>query len=42
MAFRMLDQAQLAFALQKTVYVVIDDTKKHNGYCTAVRLDVWQ
>ena len=42
MAFHMLDQAQLALALKKTVLVGIDDAKRHNGYCTATRLDVYQ
>ncbi len=39
-AYRMLDQAQLALASNKTVSVTIDDTKKHNGYCFASRIDV--
>ena len=37
----MLDQAQLAWATKRQVYVKVDDTKLHNGYCTATRLDVW-
>jgi hypothetical protein len=37
----MLDQAQLAYVLKKTVVVMVDDAKKHNGYCTATRLDIW-
>lgn len=36
----MLDQAQLAWATKRTVYVQVDDTKLHNGYCTAKRLDL--
>jgi hypothetical protein len=40
LAFYMLDQAQLALALNKQVYVTVDDTKKHNGYCFAKRIDV--
>ena len=34
-----LNGAQLAYAAGKKVYVTIDDTKKHNGYCFASRLD---
>ncbi|PZN82251.1 MAG: hypothetical protein DM484_06590 [Candidatus Methylumidiphilus alinenensis] len=37
----MVDQAQLAFATQQKVFVVVDDTKLENGYCTATRIDVW-
>ena len=37
----MLDQAQLAWATKRQVLVKVDDTKLHNGYCTATRLDVW-
>ena len=37
----MLDQAQLAIAMKKTVTVVVDDAKKHNGFCTATRLDLY-
>jgi hypothetical protein len=36
----MLDSAQLAFALNKKVFLKVDDSKKHNGFCVAVRLDV--
>lgn len=39
-AFHMLDQAQLALALNKKVNVLVDDTKKHNGYCFAARITV--
>lgn len=39
-AYRMLDQAQLAKALGRPVTVVVDDTKKHNGFCFANRIDV--
>jgi hypothetical protein len=38
--FRMLDQAQLALATNKRVTVVVDDTRRHNGYCFAWRIDV--
>lgn len=40
LAFHMLDQAQLALALSKQVYVLLTDNKKHNGYCFAKRIDV--
>jgi hypothetical protein len=40
LGFHMLDQAQLALALNKSVLVTVDDTKKHNGYCFAFRIDV--
>lgn len=39
-AFRMFDQAQLAKALSRPVTVVVDDTKKHNSFCFANRIDV--
>jgi hypothetical protein len=39
-AYRMLDQAQLALATGMRVLVVVDDTKVHNGYCFATRIDV--
>lgn len=38
--FRMLDQAQLALATNKSVMVVVDDSRRHNGYCFASRIDV--
>ena len=34
-----LNAAQLAYAAAKKVYVTIDDTKLHNGYCFASRVD---
>lgn len=40
LAFRKLDQAQLALALNKAVFVQIDTSKKHNAYCYASRVDV--
>ncbi|MEI6336166.1 MAG: hypothetical protein WCS87_16525 [Methylococcaceae bacterium] len=40
MAFHLLDQAQLALALNKQVTVIVNDTKKHNGNCFASRIDV--
>jgi hypothetical protein len=39
-AYRMLDQAQLALATGMRVLVVVDDSKQHNGYCFASRIDV--
>ncbi len=39
-AYWMLDQAQLALATDKTVMVVLDDSRRHNGYCFAQRIDV--
>ncbi|MGB5621843.1 MAG: hypothetical protein WBN65_05060 [Gammaproteobacteria bacterium] len=39
-AYRMLDQAQLALATGMEVNVMVDDSKKHNGYCFASRIDV--
>lgn len=40
-AYRMLDSAQMAYALGKKVLIEVDDTKKHNGYCYASRVDVF-
>ncbi len=37
----LLDNAQLASTLKKAVYVEVDDTKLHNGYCTATRVDIY-
>ena len=39
-AYRMLDQAQLALATDKTVMLQVRDSQKHNGYCYAARIDV--
>ena len=39
-ASRMLDSAQMAKALGRTVRIQVDDTKKHNGYCYGSRIDV--
>lgn len=38
-ASRMLEAAQMSLALNRAVYGVVDDTKKHNGYCTLIRID---
>ena len=40
LAYRKLDQAQMSMALNKTVFVVVDDTKKHNGLCFVKRIDI--
>lgn len=37
---RLWDAAQLGFATESSILVVINDEKKHNGYCVADRLDV--
>ena len=39
-AYRMLDQAQLALATGMAVYVTVDDSKTHDGYCFASRIDL--
>ena len=39
-AYRMFDQAQLAFTLGRKVEIYVDDTKKHNNYCYANRNNV--
>ena len=39
-AYRMLDQAQLALAANKKVWLQVVDTSLHNGYCFANRIDV--
>jgi hypothetical protein len=41
-AYRMLDNAQLALATGKKVQVWFEDTRRHNGYCFANRIDVVQ
>ena len=40
-ANRMFDSAQMAYALGKRVVLEINDTKKHNGFCYASRVDVF-
>lgn len=40
-AWRMYDQAQLAFALGAEVRLHLENTQKHNGYCTIKRIDVY-
>ena len=39
-AYRMFDQAQMAFALGREVEVYVDDKKKHNDYCYGKRINV--
>jgi hypothetical protein len=39
-AQRMYDTAQMAFVLEKKVFIRVDDSKKHNGYCVAIRMDM--
>jgi hypothetical protein len=39
-AQRAFDSAQMAFVLNKSVLVQVDDSKKHNNFCVAVRIDV--
>lgn len=39
-AYRAMDQAQLALATNKKVLVFIDDSRRHNGFCFAPRIDV--
>jgi hypothetical protein len=39
-AYRSFDQAQLALAANKDVMVVVDDSRRHNGYCFSSRIDV--
>ncbi|MGR8935131.1 MAG: hypothetical protein ACU837_12185 [Gammaproteobacteria bacterium] len=40
--FQMFDNAQMALAMNKKVYVVVDDQKKHTGVCFANRIDIIQ
>jgi len=40
LAYRLLDQAQLALAANKSVSVTVDDGRIVNGICFASRLDV--
>ena len=39
-ALRMFDSAQMAFLMDRTVLVRVDDTRKHNGRCLVTRIDV--
>jgi hypothetical protein len=40
LAYRMLDQAQLALVTGKKVFVDVDNEFAHNGYCFASRIDL--
>jgi hypothetical protein len=40
-AYRMLDQAQLAFATDRRVMVNFTDQRKHSGFCFANRFDIY-
>lgn len=37
---RMFESAQIAFSLDKTIVVEVNDEKKHNGHCYARRVDI--
>ena len=39
-ALRMFDSAQMAFLMDRTVRVYVDDTRKHNRRCLVTRIDV--
>ena len=39
-AQRAFDSAQLAFVTRRQTIVWVDDTRKHNGFCFASRIDV--
>ncbi|MEQ8861690.1 MAG: hypothetical protein RIC56_23865 [Pseudomonadales bacterium] len=39
-AVRNFEIAQIAVLTELTILVVVDDTKKHNGYCFASRIDL--
>ena len=39
-AQRMFDSAQMAFLMDRDVRVTVDDSRKHNGWCLAERIDV--
>ena len=39
-ALRMFDSAQMAFVMDRTVRVTVDDSRKHNGWCLVERIDV--
>ena len=40
-AYRMFDQAQMALARKRKIQVYVDDTKKHNDYCFANQVRVF-
>lgn len=41
LAWRMYDQAQMAFSLGKTIRLDVENHEKYNGFCTAKRIDVY-
>jgi len=41
LALRLLEQAQMAFALERELAVFVDDSRRHNGYCVAYRIDLY-
>lgn len=41
-AIRLLDMAQMAYALGDSVWVGIQDDKTHNGYCFAHTVQPWR
>ena len=40
-AGRMWDSVQLAYALDKSVDIYLDDSRRNNGHCIASRLDIY-
>ncbi len=40
-AYKMLETAQMAMALDRWVGVYVDDSRLHNGWCYANRIDMW-
>ena len=40
LAFANFENAKMALAMNKQVYVEFDDSKRHNNYCFARRVDV--
>lgn len=39
-AYHKFENAQISLVLGKKVKIYVDDTKKHNGYCYAYRVDL--
>lgn len=39
LAYKLYDAAQMSLALGNLMRVYVDDTKKHNGYCVAFRIE---
>ncbi len=39
-AVRNFEIAQIAMLTERSILVAVDDTKKHNGYCFATRIDL--